>query len=92
VFSDRDSRQLGRPNPENAGGQDAKNLRVKVFYAKFINFENFFFCYSCFQHGFILLYVSCRFEEVSIVCYRRCLSFVVNVRFGFLFQPVSNNF
>ncbi|KAL5195465.1 Ras-related protein RABF1 [Glycine soja] len=26
---DRDSRQLGRPNSENGGGQDAKNLRVK---------------------------------------------------------------
>jgi small GTP-binding protein len=29
-FPDRDSRQLGRPSPENAGGQDAKNLRVKL--------------------------------------------------------------
>ncbi|CAJ2629573.1 ras-related protein RABF1-like [Trifolium pratense] len=29
-FPDRDSRQLGRPLPENAGGQDAKNLRVKL--------------------------------------------------------------
>ncbi|XP_004496241.1 ras-related protein RABF1 [Cicer arietinum] len=27
---DRDSRQLGRPNSENGGGQDAKNLRVKL--------------------------------------------------------------
>ncbi|KAG4983939.1 hypothetical protein JHK87_028688 [Glycine soja] len=26
---DRGSRQLGRPNSENGGGQDAKNLRVK---------------------------------------------------------------
>nr|ACJ86121.1 unknown [Medicago truncatula] len=28
-FPDRDSRQLGRPSPENGGG-DAKNLRVKL--------------------------------------------------------------
>ncbi|RZB88284.1 hypothetical protein D0Y65_027668 [Glycine soja] len=27
---DRGSRQLGRPNSENGGGQDAKNLRVKL--------------------------------------------------------------
>ena len=31
LFADRGSRQLGRPNSENGGGQDAKNLRVKVF-------------------------------------------------------------
>jgi len=30
-FADRDSRQLGRPSSENGGGQDARNLRVKVF-------------------------------------------------------------
>lgn len=29
-FPDRDPRQLGRPSPENGGGQDAKNLRVKL--------------------------------------------------------------
>lgn len=32
MFSDRGSRQFGRDNSENGGGQDAKNLRVKVFY------------------------------------------------------------
>lgn len=31
VIADRDSRPFGRDNPENGGGQDAKNLRVKVF-------------------------------------------------------------
>ncbi|XP_027363616.1 ras-related protein RABF1 isoform X8 [Abrus precatorius] len=29
-FPDRDSWQMGRPSSENSGGQDAKNLRVKV--------------------------------------------------------------
>ncbi|KAL9317829.1 hypothetical protein ACSQ67_014346 [Phaseolus vulgaris] len=29
-FPDRDSRQLGRPSSENGGGQDARNLRVKL--------------------------------------------------------------
>lgn len=63
MFSDRESGQLGRPNSENGGGQDAKNLRVKVFYAKFFNFliTNSFVVVvvvvvilCLFQHGFIL--------------------------------------
>ncbi|XP_027363610.1 ras-related protein RABF1 isoform X3 [Abrus precatorius] len=29
-FPDRDSWQMGRPSSENSGGQDAKNLRVKL--------------------------------------------------------------
>ena len=41
MFSDRGSRQFGRDNSENGGGQDAKNLRVKVFYEEWCFTEMF---------------------------------------------------
>jgi hypothetical protein len=85
VFSDRDSRQLGRPSPENAGGQDAKNLRVKVFYAKFVNFGIFFFVIPFFIIGFILLHVACRFEEVNIVVIEGVCLLLQTVHFLFFY-------
>lgn len=63
MFSDRDSRQLGRPSPENGGG-DAKNLRVKVF-----NFMlNSLILKTCFLFCFVVVVIPV-FNMVLFSCF-----------------------